>query len=231
MNGREDFLDEVDTLTEVAEDEALNPDYDRVSGSGTMPSLEDFLGVSHTADGLGEASDPFGNVIGDPSFSDYSIDSPQDDGFAAEGAEASADGETEDVEQQPFFQMLMSGNLFKSAVFVKNISFGALLVLLAILHIANRNRAESLIRDEIRLTREVQDLKSESIRIAADLMSISKVTEVSKLVKDRKLGIHPIAEPPMVFVMDKFHRVDSLITNEQESQHRYDEEFDYVLQK
>ena len=47
-----EYMEDVDTMTDET-DEVLNPDYDRVSGSGEMPSLEEFLGVHHSSDGLG----------------------------------------------------------------------------------------------------------------------------------------------------------------------------------
>ena len=93
----------------------------------------------------------------------------------------------------------------------------------------NRNSAESLIREEMRLTRDVNELRGESILIAAKLMEVSKVTEVSKLVETRKLGIHAVKEPPMQFVMDKFYRADSLIKIDPKFERTYDD-LDYELQ-
>ena len=237
--GREDYYDDdVDTMTEETDDVALNPDYDRVSGSGEMPSLDDFLGVNHSSDGLGASSDdPFGNVIGDPAFSGYHLGGtyPQDD-FATENADSETDGEPEEQEEAelttakgPLWKLMIDGNIFRSAFFSKNISFWLLLIGLGILHIANRNRAESLIREETRLTRDVNELRGESIVIAAKLMEVSKVTEVSKLVETRKLGIHAVKEPPMQFVMDKFHRADSLIKEEPAFHGSYDDLY-YELQ-
>jgi hypothetical protein len=237
MMGREDYYDDdVDTMTEETEDVALNPDYDRVSGSGEMPSLDDFLGVNHSSDGLGASSDPFGNVIGDPAFSGYHLGGTYpEDGFDTENADTMTDGENNEQEAEqtavkgPFWRWMIDGNFFRSTIFSKNIPFLALLAVLGILHIANRNSAESLIREEMRLTRDVNELRGESILIAAKLMEVSKVTEVSKLVETRKLGIHAVKEPPMQFVMDKFYRADSLIKIDPKFERTYDD-LDYELQ-
>ena len=88
-----EYMEDVDTMTDET-DEVLNPDYDRVSGSGEMPSLEEFLGVNHSSDGLGASSDPFGMVIGDPVYSDDSMGgfpSSGDGGFAGLGVETASD--------------------------------------------------------------------------------------------------------------------------------------------
>ncbi|MBQ4407603.1 MAG: hypothetical protein II852_11440 [Bacteroidales bacterium] len=217
-----EYTEDVDTMTEET-DEALNPDYDRVSGSGEMPSLEDFLGVNHASDGLGASSDPFGNVIGDPIYSDDSMggfSSSDDDGFAGYGTEtaaesnANADTEEENAESSSFsFKKLMNGSFIRNWLSV-NRRFVAVLFVLAILHIANRNCAESLIREEVNLQKEVHNLRASSIDIAAKLMSISKVSSVSNLVEKRKLKIRKTQVPPMQFFIDKFERADSLIKDE-----------------
>lgn len=238
MTDKEEYMDDgYDTMTDVADDEALNPDYDRVSGSGAMPSLEDFLGVTHTTDGLGDSADPFGGVIGDPAFSDNPLggySSQEDEGESGFENDAESDNntdtETEAQTQDVKFSIksVLDGSFFKGERFKRNIPFVGVLFLCAILHIANRNHAESLIRDEINLKREVREYKAESIWIAAKLMGVSKVTEVSYIVEKRKLGIHAPTVPPMEFVIDKFQRADSLQKEEMEVLDRplsYDGEF------
>jgi len=221
-----EYMEDVDTMTEEKDGDTLNPDYDRVSGSGEMPSLDEFLGVNHSSDGLGASSDAFGNVIGDPLYSDDSMggfSASTEDGFSTSydtdaGYDGNAEGSDEDnevieEEQDVKFgiKSLLNGTYLGSRNFKRNIPYFSLLVFFVILNVANRNYAEGLIRDEIRLSQDVRDLRAESIIIAGKLMSESKVTVVSKVVETKKLGIHEAKEPPMLFVMDKFHRADSLL--------------------
>lgn len=228
-------MEDVDTMTDET-DEVLNPDYDRVSGSGEMPSLEEFLGVNHSSDGLGASSDPFGMVIGDPVYSDDSMGgfpSSGDGGFAGLGVETATDStansDTEEAQEDNVsFKKVMNGSFVRNWV-SNNRNLVLVLFILAILHIANRNHAESLIREEVNLQKEVHNLRASSIDIASKLMSISKESAVSNLVVKRKLQIRKTVVPPMQFFIDKFERADSLIKDE--PTHRQGELYDddYVL--
>lgn len=219
-----EYMEDVDTMTDET-DEVLNPDYDRVSGSGEMPSLEEFLGVNHSSDGLGASSDPFGMVIGDPVYSDDSMGgfpSSGDGGFAGIGAETATDStansDTEEAQEDNVsFKKVMNGSFVRNWV-SNNRNLVLVLFILAILHIANRNHAESLIREEVNLQKEVHNLRASSIDIASKLMSISKESAVSNLVVKRKLQIRKTVVPPMQFFIDKFERADSLIKDEPDSQ-------------
>lgn len=219
-----EYMEDVDTMTDET-DEVLNPDYDRVSGSGEMPSLEEFLGVNHSSDGLGASSDPFGMVIGDPVYSDDSMGgfpSSGDGGFAGLGAETASDStansDTEEAQEDNVsFKKVMNGSFVRNWV-SNNRNLVLVLFILAILHIANRNHAESLIREEVNLQKEVHNLRASSIDIASKLMSISKESAVSNLVVKRKLQIRKTVVPPMQFFIDKFERADSLIKDEPDSQ-------------
>ena len=234
-----EYMDDVDTVTDDTGD-ALNPDYDRVSGSGEMPSLEEFLGVNHSSDGLGASSDPFGNVIGDPVYSDDSMGGfpSSGDGDFAYGAEAGHDGssnidaEEEQEEESVSFKRVMNGSYVRTCI-SNNRNFVLVLLLLALLHIGNRNNAESLIREEVNLQKEVHNLRASSIEIASSLMSISKVSTVSRLVEKRKLPIRKTAVPPMQFYIDKFERADSLIKDEPSYQHGtlYDDGYEVYVRK
>ena len=242
MDDRE-YMEDVDTMTEETGGEALNPDYDRVSGSGEMPSLDEFLGVNRASDGLGNTSDPFGNVIGDPVYSDDSMggfSSMPGDGFSTSyGTDAGYDDNTtdgngedadaEDNEVKVNLKSVMSG-AYPRTWFSKNRLFVAFLFLLAVGHIANRDYTVRLINDELQLRKDVHQLRAESIEIATKLMNISKVTTVSELVKKRKLGIHKVYVPPMQFVMDKFVRADSLVKDysEEHSGASYAEGYDFI---
>ena len=212
-----EYMEDIDTMTEESENEGLNPDYDRVSGSGEMPSLEEFFGANYASDGIGASSDPFGNVIGDPVFAEGGIGSSEyGDAYGPYGMddEQNDKTDTEDDEEQKdvklAFKSLMDGSLLNSK-FSKYVMFFGVCVLLAVIHIQIRIYTEGLIQREKNLRVDVLSCRSRSIDFAAQLMDISKVTEVAKLVEKRKLNIRKSAFPPMQFVMDKFERVDSIV--------------------
>ena len=211
-------MEDFDTIAEDTDDEVLNPDYDRVSGSGAMPSLDDFLGVNHTSDGLGASSDPFGGVIGDPAFSEGSYGASLSDDGSYDSDDDFDGNFGSDVEDEPedvkfSFKTLMDGRYARTWI-SKNFHLILVLIALCVAQIAIRNMANTLIHEEMNLRKDVLNLRAESIGIAAQLMSISKVTEVSNLVQQRKLNIRKVSIPPMQVVIDKFKRADSLIKDE-----------------
>lgn len=208
MTNYDDFDNREDNIDDKMENgnvESLNEAYDRVSGNGAQPSLEDFLGGD-----FDEQPDPFsgedsglGSVIGDPSFSDDPVEGT-DGGYNTPEPEESAP-----VRFNP--KSIIDGSYFRSEEFAKKIPFIVFLVLMALVYITNRNVSEALIKTNINLRKEVRDLRAESITIAGQLMNISKETEVSARVEKQQIGVHEQHVPPMYFVIDKFEREDSLV--------------------
>lgn len=228
------YLDrENDTDGQENENEdALNADYDRVSGSGMMPDINDFLGSDYHDPAFGsEYSEGLGDVVGDPRISDDAIPGFED-GY---DSSAGIDGEDQmEFGQQPepepediklSFRTLMDGSYIKSEAFGKMFPYMILVIFCCILYIANRNVAEGLIGKEVALKREVRELRAESITIAAQLMSISKETEVARRVEDKQLGIHELKSPPLYFVIDKYVPVDSLKDAYKVKEREYNNDF------
>jgi hypothetical protein len=98
---------------------------------------------------------------------------------------------------------LMSGSTITEKIILKNLGYILLLTLLGAIYIANRFHAEKLTRETARLQKEVKDLRSESLSTSADLMYASKQSEVFRLVKERKLDLEELREPPYELIVDK----------------------------
>ncbi len=197
-----------DNIMENEDEDSLNGAYDRVSGSGEMPSLEDFLGrdFNDPSDGVSAYNDGIGDEYGDLRLSDDAIPDPNDNMDSAAGEN---DDDDEGVEN--FSPMsILSGKFFKSKFFIRNIPFVLTLGVLALVYVANRNFSEFQIGRCIRLQKEVRDLRAESITIAGQLMDISKETEVAKRVIDHKIGIREQNTPPLYFIIDRYEAPDSL---------------------
>jgi Bacteriodetes cell division protein (FtsL-like) len=96
---------------------------------------------------------------------------------------------------------LLSGTIVTDRLILKNIWFLFLLTFLGALYIANRFHAERITRETTRLTREVRDLRSESLSTSASLMHESNQSEVFRLVKERDLGLEELREPPYKLVV------------------------------
>lgn len=91
---------------------------------------------------------------------------------------------------------VLDGSLLTNDWFVKQLPYIIFLVVLAFFYIGNRYHAERIVRKNIELQKEINDLRAESITIAAELMLISKQSEVAKQVKARGLDLEESLVPP-----------------------------------
>jgi hypothetical protein len=117
---------------------------------------------------------------------------------------------TESKEEKPkkgkqgsFIKELMSGIIFSDVIILKNLWYVIFLTILGALYIGNRFHAEKITRESARLTREVKDLKAESLSTSADLMYVSKQSEVYRMVREKGLGLEELKTPPYKLIVDK----------------------------
>jgi len=102
-----------------------------------------------------------------------------------------------------FFRGLISGTVISDSIILKDVRYSALIVLLAIIFIANRFNAERVERDISALDQEVRDMRAESLSVSADLGSVSRQSEITDLVTERGLGLEALREPPYRIVVNE----------------------------
>ncbi len=98
---------------------------------------------------------------------------------------------------------LLSGSMVSEKIILKNLGYISFIVFLAAVYIGNRFHAEKITRESTKLQREVRDLRSESLSTSADLMYISKQSEVFSLVKERGLNLEELKTPPYKLIVNK----------------------------
>lgn len=98
---------------------------------------------------------------------------------------------------------LISGTVISDSLILKDIRYSALILLLAVMFIANRFNAERVEREIAVLEQEVRDLRAESLSVSADLGSVSRQSEITELVKERGLGLEELREPPFRIVVNE----------------------------
>ncbi|HOU01965.1 MAG TPA: FtsL-like putative cell division protein [Bacteroidales bacterium] len=102
-----------------------------------------------------------------------------------------------------FMKELLSGSMVTEKIILKNLWYVLLLTLLAAVYIGNRFHAEKITRETARLQREVKELRAESLATSADLMYISRQSEVYKLVKERGLDLEELKSPPYRLIVER----------------------------
>ena len=102
-----------------------------------------------------------------------------------------------------FVKELLSGILVSDKIILRNIWYIILLTILGAIYIGNRFNAEKITRQTTRLSREVKDLKAEALSTSSDLMSVSKQSEVFRMVREKGLGLEELKTPPYKLIIDK----------------------------
>jgi predicted RNA-binding protein YlxR (DUF448 family) len=101
-----------------------------------------------------------------------------------------------------FLKGLISGTVISDSFILKDIRYSAMILILAVVFIANRFNAERGAWITA-LEQEVRDLRAESLSVSADLGSVSRQSEISDLVKERGLGLEELREPPYRIVVNE----------------------------
>jgi hypothetical protein len=102
-----------------------------------------------------------------------------------------------------FMKELLSGSMVSEKIILKNLGYVSLITFLAAIYIGNRFHAEKITRESSRLQREVKDLRSESLSTSADLMYVSRQSEVIRLVKEKGLDLQELKTPPYKLLVKK----------------------------
>ena len=109
----------------------------------------------------------------------------------------------EEKGQQFSFRSLIDGNVLTQRAVIRQAPFLALLVLLALIMIANRNHAEKLVIRSNALQTEVKELRSQAITTSSELMTVSRQSRVEQLVREKELGLTENREPLKKLVIEK----------------------------
>jgi hypothetical protein len=102
-----------------------------------------------------------------------------------------------------FMKELLSGSMVSEKIILKNLGYVSLITFLTAIYIGNRFHAEKITRESTRLQREVKDLRAESLSTSADLMYISRQSEVFTMVREKGLDLEELKSPPYKLLVDK----------------------------
>jgi hypothetical protein len=113
------------------------------------------------------------------------------------------DQSIEEKEKSLSFRDLLDGNVLTRKAVLKQSRFILLLVLIAFMPIANRNHAEKTVIHLSRLQSDVKELRARSISTSAELVRISRQSEVKHLVNMNELGLEENLEPPKKLIQNE----------------------------
>jgi len=93
---------------------------------------------------------------------------------------------------------ILNGNILTKKFFQKQYGLLIMIAVLTFFYVDNRFYCERQLANEIDLKKKIQDAKYESLTISAELMQISRQSNVSKLVKDNGIDLIEARTPPVV---------------------------------
>jgi hypothetical protein len=98
---------------------------------------------------------------------------------------------------------LLNGKVHASGIIKKNRGYLIFLVVLAIIYINNNFVVESLMKEQLKLSKEIQELKYEAISTSSELMKKTKQSEVIRKVQENNLGLEVLTTPPKTIIVGK----------------------------
>ena len=101
------------------------------------------------------------------------------------------------------FKEFLNGKVLDNKFLRKNWKYILFLVFLAFIYINNHFKVEALLKEHMTLTKELKDLKYESITISSELMKKSKQSEVVRKVQEAGIGLEVLTTPPNTIKVDK----------------------------
>lgn len=79
---------------------------------------------------------------------------------------------------------------------MRNLAYIFFVVILVFFYIGNRYSSERTISEIARLDKELKELRFESITTASELMSLSRLSAVSNMVKEKGIDLEQSMVPP-----------------------------------
>lgn len=122
------------------------------------------------------------------------------------------DKNIEFVDEEPVKERVFKGGSVKDFIdgsvltrdfVMRQLPFIIFLAILAIIYIGNRYHAEKLVRRSGELQAELKELRAEAITVSAELVHLSRQSEVLKLLKRNNLDLFESVEPPQRIIAGK----------------------------
>jgi cell division protein FtsL len=110
--------------------------------------------------------------------------------------ESKVDNSNEPIGGEYNIMQLLSGNILTREVIKKHLWYFLFLVALSVVYINNKYQTEGLLINIIRLQNEVKENRDRSVSYAAELMSLSRESEVIKIVNEKNLNLQELKMPP-----------------------------------
>ncbi len=100
------------------------------------------------------------------------------------------------------WKQYLDGSLLVRRDVVQQMPLIVLIIILIFFYIGNRYAAESAAIKKTAMQHEIKDLRSKSVSITAELMNLSKQSEIVKLLKSKGLDLKENIVPPRKILIE-----------------------------
>ncbi len=98
---------------------------------------------------------------------------------------------------------LLNGRFFESELFMRNKLLLFVIFLMLLANISVRYKTAKVLREVDNLERDVKELRAHSIAVAADVIKLTRPSEILDRIKKSNLGLEPGTEPPRRIYVEK----------------------------
>ena len=98
------------------------------------------------------------------------------------------------------FRDILNGNILTKNFLRKQYGLLIMIAALTFLYVDNRFYCETQLAKEIELKKKIQDVKYESLTISAELMQLSRESNVLSLVNASGMNLQQTVTPPIVII-------------------------------
>jgi cell division protein FtsL len=96
------------------------------------------------------------------------------------------------------FRDVLNGNFLTTNFFRKQYGLLIMIAVLLFFYVDNRYYCETQLAKEIEVKKKIQDVKYEYLTISAELMQLSRESNVLKMVQEKGLNLKETNTPPIV---------------------------------
>ena len=98
---------------------------------------------------------------------------------------------------------LLNGRFFESELFIKNKLLLFVIFLMLLANIAVRYKTAKVLREVDSMEKDVKELRAHSISVSADIIKLTRPSEILDRIKKSNLGLERSKEPPRRIYVDK----------------------------
>lgn len=98
---------------------------------------------------------------------------------------------------------LLNGKFFESEFFTRNKLLMFVIFLMLLANISVRYRAAKVLREVDTLERDVKELRAHSIAVSAEIIRLTRPSEILDRIRNSNLGLETSKVPPRVIYVDK----------------------------